>query len=375
MHFPSAIRRRLAFVAGAIALLSCSSRDAGSLHATGAASGQGAASGSIVFTGAANTGLADASCVAEESRAEALPLDIFVLFDESGSMSTPAGSGTRLDAVRAAAADFLRAPESAGIGVGIGYFGNFPIGKTSCNPADYATPAVPIALLPGAVTPLLDSLDTVKPTGETPTGPAIRGACSYVEGWKQAHPANTADILLVTDGVPEAPVSSQFGCTPTLADAVSATTDCVTSTGDALYVLGVGPSLDNLNQIAAAGKSGSAYLVDGTDVQSEVLAALDSIRGTALPCAFTIPAAPSGETLNYGQVNVVATDSSGAEHALYNVDDASACDATRGGWYYDSPDSPRQIELCAASCAFVKAQSNGGAIRFALGCGTLTIPQ
>jgi len=40
MHFPRAIRRRLAFIAGAAALLSCSSRDAGSLYATGAASGR-----------------------------------------------------------------------------------------------------------------------------------------------------------------------------------------------------------------------------------------------------------------------------------------------------------------------------------------------
>jgi Mg-chelatase subunit ChlD len=315
---------------------------------------------------------ADASCVAEVRRAEALPLDIYVLFDQSGSMSTPSGAGSRLDAVRAAASDFLNADDSAGIGVGLGYFGNFPIGQTSCNSADYATPAVDIGLLPGQTGALLTSLDGVKPTGETPTGPAIRGACSYVADWDKAHPGRSAALLLLTDGVPEAPISRAQGCDPTLADAVAAATECVTTTGASIYVLGVGPSLDNLNQIAAAGGSGAAYLVDGGDVAAQVLDALDAIRGTALPCGFVIPGAPTGQTLDYAQVNVVQTNDDGTRHPLYNVADATACDAASGGWFYEPANAPERITLCDTSCRAVKAESRNGAIEFALGCQTVT---
>jgi hypothetical protein len=314
----------------------------------------------------------DASCVAEVRRAEALPLDIYVLFDQSGSMSTPAGSGSRLDAVRAAATDFLNAKESAGIGVGLGYFGNFPLGQTSCNQDDYAHPAVDIGVLPGQTAALIGSLNGVKPTGETPTGPAIRGACSYVASWDQAHPGRSAALLLLTDGVPEAPISRAQGCDPTLDDAVAAAKECVSNAGASIYVLGVGSNLSNLNQIAAAGGSGIAYLVDGGDVAARVLDALSAIRGTALPCGFVIPDAPAGQTLNYDQVNVVQTNDDGSRHPLYNVPDAASCDGASGGWFYEPADAPERITLCDASCSAVKSESRSGAIEFALGCGTVT---
>ena len=84
------------------------------------------------------------------------------MFDQSGSTCAcidppmtnnpcpdPTCRKTRLDAIREAAGAFLDDPRSAGIGVGIGYFGTQPIGQASCNPADYANPAVGIGPLPG----------------------------------------------------------------------------------------------------------------------------------------------------------------------------------------------------------------------------------
>lgn len=88
-------------------------------------------------------------------------------------------------------------------------------------------------------------------------------------------------MLLVTDGLPEAPMSCpSAGCCPTLDDAASAAQGCLN--GDPriqTYVLGVGPYLDNLNLIAAAGGTNSAYLVGTGDVASQVLQALNAIRG------------------------------------------------------------------------------------------------
>jgi hypothetical protein len=311
------------------------------------------------------------SCVTEVHEAEALPFDLYVLFDQSGSMSTPAGSGSRLDAVRAAMADFLRDSESGGMGLGIGYFGNNPIGSASCNPADYQKPAVPIELLPANASPVLNSLSGVKPTGETPTGAALRGACTYAKSWRAANPDRSLDILLLTDGIPEAPVSRANGCDPTLDDAATAASECAASAGVKTFVLGVGPSLESLERIAVAGGTEHALLVSGGDVTKNVTEALGRVRGTALPCSFKLPPPPDNKVFNLEQVNVVLTDENGTEHALVNSASSEDCSES-GGWYYGPGSPPERIELCPASCEFTKAQSNSGRIQYAIGCRTIT---
>ncbi|MGE0326826.1 MAG: hypothetical protein AB7S68_31165, partial [Polyangiaceae bacterium] len=63
------------------------------------------------------------TCAGEVTQGERKPLDMYVMFDMSGSMGVDAAPGvTKWDAVRPALQGFLTAPESAGIGVGIQYF-------------------------------------------------------------------------------------------------------------------------------------------------------------------------------------------------------------------------------------------------------------
>lgn len=208
------------------------------------------------------------------------PLDLYIMFDQSGSMlRKDDGLNTRIDVVRRALGEFLRAPQSAGLGIGIGFFGYHPLACqcTSCAPADYATPAVTVGLLPQNADPVIVALAAVQPTGETPTGPALRGACQYAGVRRQAAPSRRVAILLVTDGLPEAPISAaNGGCRPTLADAVAAAQECW-SGGVRTYVLGVGPALDELGQIAAAGGTSRAYLAS-TGEQLKVSAMLEDIR-------------------------------------------------------------------------------------------------
>ena len=234
------------------------------------------------------------ACAGALYHGQALPLDVYIMFDESGSMATmDDGVTMRMDAVRNAVSQFLADPDSAGISVGIGYFGTQPLSCacTSCNPNDYATPAVPLGLLPGAAPALVASLSKQAPTGETPTGAALRGACSYATSAKQARPDHAVVILLVTDGIPQAPLTTAAGgCNPTLADANAAAASCFSAaTPIRTYVLGVGPSLANLNQIATAGGTGHAYLVESGG-SAGVLAALGAIRQDAMiPCSLGIP--------------------------------------------------------------------------------------
>ncbi len=340
----------------------------GGIIATGS---PGASDGGVVF--GAN------ACVAEPLKGEPIPVDIYIMFDQSGSMATQVGAGTRLDAVRAASTSFLTAPESRGLGVGIGYFGHFAIGATSCNPTDYATPAVPIATLPDVAPSVLASLDHIAPTGETPTGAAIRGACSYTQEYQRTHPGHVVFLLLVTDGVPEAPVSMAHGCAPTLEDAVQATTECRTrSPGSGppikTYVLGVGPSLQNLQQIASAGGTDKTYLVEGGNVTEQVLAALNQIRlAASIRCELQIPAAPAGKVLDLNFVNLLYTNPQGKRTALFNTGDSAGCASSGGGWFYDDPARPQKIVLCESTCNIVKYEI-GGQLDYAIGCKTIVPP-
>ena len=331
-------------------------------------------------TGGGGTGLSadgcdvktdDEVCAAQAYEGEAIPLDIYIMFDQSGSMLNDVGGITRLDAVERAAGTFLRDPASAAIGVGVGYFGFQPIGQTTCSPDDYASPSVTVTLDHEAV---LRSLAERQPIGETPTGAAIRGACGYAKELKKSHADHSVVVLLLTDGEPKAPMSCSTGaCCPTLSDAVQATADCRSGQpGIKTYVLGVGPFLDNLQQIAQAGGTDHAYLIGDQDVEQKVLQALNSIRGDAsIPCQLKIPEPTGGAELNYGLVNVAYQDSNCTLSTIYNVPSAASCDATSGGWYYDNPAAPSLVNLCGASCDRVAAP--GGRLAFTVGCETKTV--
>jgi Mg-chelatase subunit ChlD len=339
----------------------------------GPSSSPNGSSGGSTSTGSACAGADLNGCSGEVFEGEALALDIYIMFDQSGSMASDVGGLTRLQAVQGAVATFLTDPKSASIGVGIGYFGTQPIGKVSCDQADYATPDVAVTLDHQRV---IDSLNARQPIGETPTAAAINGACQYANGYRRQTPGHSVVILLVTDGIPEAPAScASGGCCPMLADAVQAAANCAQNgLGVRTYVLGVGPELDNLNQIAAAGQTDAAYLVGNQDVTAQVLSALDSIRGAAIPCDLEIPQGNPGTTLDFSQVNVLVgnQDCSVPLSPIYYVTEEAQCDASAGGWYYDDPNAPTTVKLCSATCAAVSQPT--ATLEFSIGCQSLPPP-
>lgn len=327
----------------------------------------------------------DEPCSFEAFETENIPLDIYVMFDRSGSMCScvdpplignpcpdPNCRQTRIEAIRVAMSGFVNDTGSSGIGVGVGYFGQQQIGAADCRPQTYTVPAVTIADLPGNAGSVMNSLNTADPIGETPTGAAIRGACSYAQQWKRDHSDHEVVILFVTDGEPQAPVSCPNGvggCCPTVPDAVQAAKDCLQGdVGIRTYVLGVGPYLQNLAQIAVAGGTSKAYLVETGDVAAQVLLALNQIRGdAAIPCEFPIPKPLDGQVLDLSKVNIAYHTSSCEGKVYYNVKTQSGCTAD-GGWYYDNPSAPSRVELCPSSCSEVAAP--GGSLVYSIGCKT-----
>lgn len=134
------------------------------------------------------------------------------------------------------------------------------------------------------------------------------------------------------------------------------------------YVLGVGPFLGPLDDIADAGGTERAYLVEGDDVSARVLQALNRIRvDAAIPCELQLPRPPSGQTLDYGRVNLEYRSSSCDETLLFAVPSAAECRDV-DGWYYDDPSSPQSIRLCPRSCERVSVP--GGSLTCSVGCET-----
>ncbi len=324
-------------------------------------------------------------CVGSAYEPEYTPLDIYVLFDQSGSMCIcvdpmrDSGCGgddcnqIRFDAIEDALERFMTDDESTGIGMALGFFGFDTPGEITCDPAAYEEPAVSWGVLPAHAGSITDAIDAVEPIGETPTDAALEGACAVATARKAAEPSHKVVVLLVTDGHPEAPIScDQLDvCCPTMEASTAMTSACLEEAGIETYVLGVGPFLENLSEIAEAGGTEAAYLVQEGEVSDRVLEALNAIRADAvIPCELQIPAPPAGENLDYDQVNVLFADATCEGRTFGRVTGPSAC-GDADGWHYDDPVSPERILLCPRSCDRVSVP--GGQLVMQLGCDTVVI--
>lgn len=248
------------------------------------------------------------------------------------------------------------------------------LNSTQCDASAYATPAVEIARLPAAANALVASMEAREPSGDTPTGPALQGAHLQARQWALAHPGHTVVTVLATDGLPTQ-------CSPLAIPEISQLAQRAAAAQPSIrtFVIGVfggvgdAQASANLGAIARAGGTERAYIVDtGQDVGRQFLEALNAIRGSRLTCEFQIPEAPPGETLEYGQVNVLFTDGA-TTTPLYFVGSSEAACAGSAGWYYDSDPAlkaPTRIVACPSSCAAISA-SEAGSVQIQLGCATI----
>lgn len=319
------------------------------------------------------------------------PLDMAVLFDKSGSMDQAATSGSKLSVIVQAFTAFLNAPENANIGVALTYFplvipgvpsfcavdadclsygpcvGGINVGGTvafgTCQGADvctvssYATPAVPFTLPPdhSAVT---TSLASATAGGGTPTTGALQGMVQYATGWAAQHPERKVVIVLATDGDPT-------GCTTnTAADVANVAASALSQSGIPTYVVGVGSSLTSLNQVAQAGGTTQAYLLDtGGALGATFQDAMNQIRTRSAPCRFAVPSAVTDPS----KINVLYTPPGTTQAAV--IPRASAACGTAGGWLLDPTGAG--ITICPATCStFV----TGGSVQVESGCATVTGP-
>jgi hypothetical protein len=365
-------------IAGALTATTGNAAGAG-INPTGGVGGAGGQGGGGIDN-------ADAACAAERRDSQGVPVDLFFMVDKSTSMYCPVGPGdmclngvpqppgtaTRWTAVTDALKAFVSSPSTEGIGAGIGFFpvaGAAPGSTALCAATDYVAPAVAIGPLPGAAMPIVTAIGNQMLSPGTPTTPALQGALEYAKGYATATPNRSAAVVLTTDGQPSLCAPNSIETASAAATAALAGTPSIKT-----YVIGVGPSLDNLNQIAVAGGTSQAYLVDtGMDVVAQLTAALKTIANP-ITCDYAIPMTP-GKPLDFGLVDVeISVGSAGVPVRVGKVADAGAC-TTTGGWYYDMnpPATPTMIKLCPQSCDPIRATA-GSTLKVLIGCAPVVPP-
>ncbi|MBC8133482.1 MAG: hypothetical protein H7X95_10925, partial [Deltaproteobacteria bacterium] len=246
-----------------------------------------------------------------------------------------------------------------------------------CDVAPYATPAVPVAVLPGGAAALTGALTTHMPDGFTPTGPALSGALRYAQARAAANPNHKVAALLVTDGLPSE-------CTPLTIDGIAqiARTGAMGAPSIPTFVIGVFSQLEstmaatNLNTLASAGGTGTAVVINtNQNVTQELQTALAQIRTKALACAYKIPPPTTG-AIDFGKVNVQFTNGAGATTTIGHANTKATCDPVRGGWFYDVDPStgakPTSIVACDSTCAQFQSDM-AGRVDIVLGCVTIVI--
>jgi hypothetical protein len=205
--------------------------------------------------------------------------------------------------------------------------------------------------LQSAPAQLIDSIQQRALAGTTPTSAALQGTYQYLDTWTTQNPGRKVVTVLATDGEPTPcdPLANTPADVANLAAAALAGPSQIQT-----FVIGVGQSLANLNQVALAGGTSRAYLTDtNSDLADELAAVLESIRTSAGPCSFEIPDSTSDGAVDPNLVNVRFTPSGATEPTVVpkTFDGAAEGCGPMGGWYYDDPAAPTSIQLCEASCA------------------------
>lgn len=374
MIMPTANTRALLVILAVCAHAACGGDEAGRESSrsaersnSSAASGGGASAaqagfGAVPTLPAAGEGAVDGddagpACARQSAKAELQPVYLVFAFDVSGSM----GKGDKpwhdrtlkWDPVVAAIRAFLEDPSSQGLAASMTFFPADGGEDARCEAASYQAPSVAMRELPSdEFGRALDAIGMSEWRGGTPTLYVLQGVLDQIARDEQSKPGRYA-IVMVTDGYPQ-------DCDE---DSIEAVADLARSHAGAVptYVIGVSnPPIEdapdvttNLADIARAGGTGEAYLIDtGNPAQTvaDFTATIESIRGASVSCNLAIPQPPAGETFDKTKVSV-AYRSAGRDHAL-------AYDAACGGgaqWHYDDPNQPRQIVLCPDACAALSA--------------------
>jgi hypothetical protein len=311
-------------------------------------------------------------CFSLDVQAEGIPFDMYVMFDQSQSMSAMVPNSnpptTWWASAQAAFTSFAQDPAAAGTGVGLQFFPyGGSIAPNSCNVDSYATPEVEVGLLPGNAAALVAAVQRHAPTTFTPTAAALQGAINHMKQWGPAHPGRQPVVVLLTDGYPTE-------CDPQDPSLIA---QIAKRAYDELprvltYIVGFesGGGLDNMGLISRAGGGGEPILISGGDIRQQFVQAMLAMMRAKLPCEFDIPSTgPAGQPVDVSRIWMrYASITSTTPVVIAHVADAGACGATGGGWYFDSSSAPTKMIACPQTCSAYA----GGIVIMDFGCRPTT---
>lgn len=347
---------------------------------------------------------------------EEVPVAIYIMLDQSGSMWIPdaismvegivVDPNTMWDSFKWVAASdsintFVNDPNSAGFNVALQYF---PLVGGGCDGTMYDTPAVPMGRLPGNATALSNSLAGVFSIGnDTPIEGALRGATNYCKRYKN-DPALNPDgedcaVVFITDGLPSA-------CDQNITNLANIVGEAYRNDGIRTFAVGMaGADFNMLNMMAEQGQGDNDCHPDdplfyccNVSANMTLLQALETIRGfvsreithevvrtethveyetvvetEALDCEWQIPDPPEHEAFNKDKVNVHFSPTGSPDNStiIPMVASQDKCGAV-AAWHYDNPANPTRIIACPETCNVIKA-AELGTINIVLGCQVVVI--
>jgi hypothetical protein len=350
-----------------------SAKDGGGINLGGGGSNGGASASSDAGGGG---GFVDpnSACATNSETASLVPVDMFVMFDRSGSMA----NDNKWVNASTAMTYFFEDSASAGLNVALRFFpDDKPMpgcSKSGCSVHACSQPLVAPGMLLASPKPadtqedalvnaILGNTDLGGNGGGTPLYAALAGAEQWATDYKSSNPGDKLLVVLVTDGLPN-------GCDENINHIAGLAGDALASSDILTYAIGmVGSAQSDMDAIAQAGGTQQGIFISNSNTQTELEKAFKAIQGSAISCSFPVPQPPAGQTLDPNQINVnLTTGNPPSTVTLGRTNGITDC-GPAGGWYYDDPASPSSIVLCPVSCS--AAQSDAASkIDIVVGCDT-----
>lgn len=317
------------------------------------------------------------SCGKGKAEAKLKPVNMFVMFDRSGSMD----DDDKWTNASAALTGFFRDPGVAGMRVALRFFPHdSPAAGCSSNGCDAVAcsqPLVPLGALSADAAPtdmqeaaLVDAVVASAPGGNnrngggTPIYAALDGALRWATSYAPMHTDESTVVVFVTDGEPN-------GCDESFTNISALASQALADSGVTTYAIGLkGSNATQMDQLAQAGGTTKGIYIDvGANAEQDLITALNAIRGQALSCDFPVPT-PSDPTMTVdpAKINVTFTPGGGMPGTLAQVPDEGSC-GTNKAWFYDMPQMPTRINLCPSACELVRNDPDA-MLEILLGCAT-----
>jgi hypothetical protein len=192
-------------------------------------------------------------------------------------------------------------------------------------------------------------------------------ALGGAEKWAKADsaPDHRTAVILITDGEPQ-------GCDENIANIAALAADAKSSKGVLTYAIGMaGANKAQLDQIAAAGGSELAFMINQGTVTTELREALKKVKTSQLACSFEVPESPDPtKPVDSALINVTLSKGGGSPSVLPQVSGLGAC--VGAAWHYDDPGAPKQIVLCPDVCKAAQGDPSA-VVEVVLGCATVIL--